>query len=98
MAKFAGALAQLNVGKGDRVVIYMPMVPQVLSIMHSIMVHHVPLISASMRVKFNLFSQYHGSWGGEGGGEDSHLKMVGVLVRNPKEVTTLRGPNSNTTH
>ena len=29
MAKFAGALAQLNVGKGDRVVIYMPMVPQV---------------------------------------------------------------------
>lgn len=96
MAKFAGALAQLNVGKGDRVVIYMPMVPQVLSIMHSIMVHHVPLISASMRVKFNLFTQYHGSCGG--GGEDSHLKMVGVLVRNPKEVTTLRGPNSNTTH
>lgn len=68
MAKFAGALAQLNVGKGDRVVIYMPMVPQVLSIMHSIMVHHVPLISASMRVKFNLFTQYHGSWGGKGGG------------------------------
>lgn len=26
--KFAGALASLNVGKGDRVVIYMPMVPQ----------------------------------------------------------------------
>lgn len=28
VAKFAGALAQLNVGKGDRVVIYMPMIPQ----------------------------------------------------------------------
>ena len=32
VAKFAGALAQLNVGKGDRVVIYMPMVPQVYQI------------------------------------------------------------------
>lgn len=30
VAKFAGALAQLNVGKGDRVVIYMPMVPQAI--------------------------------------------------------------------
>ena len=28
VAKFAGALAQLGVGKGDRVVIYMPMVPE----------------------------------------------------------------------
>ncbi|EDO49293.1 predicted protein [Nematostella vectensis] len=28
VAKFAGALNSLNVGKGDRVVIYMPMVPQ----------------------------------------------------------------------
>jgi len=28
VAKFAGALASLNVNKGDRVVIYMPMVPQ----------------------------------------------------------------------
>jgi Acyl-coenzyme A synthetases/AMP-(fatty) acid ligases len=29
VAQFAGALAQLGVGKGDRVVIYMPMVPEV---------------------------------------------------------------------
>ena len=28
VAQFAGALAQLGVGKGDRVVIYMPMVPE----------------------------------------------------------------------
>jgi propionyl-CoA synthetase len=30
VAQFAGALAQLGVGKGDRVVIYMPMVPEVV--------------------------------------------------------------------
>ena len=29
VAQFAGALAQLGVGKGDRVVIYMPMIPEV---------------------------------------------------------------------
>ncbi|MBL7783659.1 MAG: propionyl-CoA synthetase [Saprospiraceae bacterium] len=29
-ARFAGALSQLGVGKGDRVIIYMPMVPQVV--------------------------------------------------------------------
>ncbi len=30
VAKFAGALASLGVGKGDRVIIYMPMIPQAL--------------------------------------------------------------------
>ena len=56
MAKFAGALAQLNVGKGDRVVIYMPMVPQVYEIIHSVMVHRVTLISGSLRVNINLIT------------------------------------------
>src|SRR6185369_3524264 len=28
VAKFAGALARLGVGKGDRVVVYMPMIPE----------------------------------------------------------------------
>ena len=28
MARFAGALAALGVGKGDRVIVYMPMVPE----------------------------------------------------------------------
>ena len=30
VAEFAGALAQLGVGKGDRVIIYMPMIPEAL--------------------------------------------------------------------
>ncbi len=35
VARFAGALASLGVGKGDRVVIYMPMTPETLVAMHA---------------------------------------------------------------
>ena len=35
VARFAGVLASLGVGKGDRVVIYMPMVPETLVAMHA---------------------------------------------------------------
>jgi propionyl-CoA synthetase len=35
VARFAGALASLGVGKGDRVVLYMPMVPETLVAMHA---------------------------------------------------------------
>jgi len=35
VARFAGVLASLGVGKGDRVVIYMPMVPETLIAMHA---------------------------------------------------------------
>ncbi|GHA87072.1 propionyl-CoA synthetase [Modicisalibacter luteus] len=35
VARFAGALASLGVGKGDRVVIYMPMVPEALIAMYA---------------------------------------------------------------
>src|SRR5260221_2183387 len=35
VARFAGALASLGVSKGDRVVIYMPMIPETLIAMHA---------------------------------------------------------------
>src|SRR5512134_3942929 len=35
VAKFAGALTKLGVGKGDRVIIYMPMVPEALIATHA---------------------------------------------------------------
>jgi propionyl-CoA synthetase len=35
VARFAGGLVSLGVGKGDRVLIYMPMVPEVLIAMHA---------------------------------------------------------------
>jgi propionyl-CoA synthetase len=35
VARFAGALASLGIAKGDRVLIYMPMVPEVLIAMHA---------------------------------------------------------------